>query len=290
MLSLSKGAQPMLSKRYELKFPVSADQKERFLEEAMQGLAPDPHGQHGTYLVSSLYFDSHDFRAYWEKLDGVAYRRKHRLRRYGRRRSGDVEWGAAFMEIKHRRNNTIWKERVELAESGVDAILEDAGQLSRLGGRMLRFPDQRSSTVDAVRRAASAPGFRDVVVVSYQRQAWVGCVDRRLRVTFDGDCRASHPGSGLKGAPPHGAAFVRPGWFVMEIKFDHAIPGWIRGILASQQMRLQRFSKYVSAVQALVSVLPAKPTLRDSPFADGAEQVPKTGDVAEQRALKLRFS
>jgi len=38
---------------------------------------------------------------------------------------------------------------------------------------------------------------------------------------------------------------------VMEIKFDHAIPRWMRDIAVAQGPRLQRFSKYVAGTEAI---------------------------------------
>ena len=248
----------MASKRYELKFLLSAPQKGRFLEEAIHGLLPDPHGRNATYQISSLYFDSSDLRAYWDKLDGVALRRKYRLRRYATVNGQAVSWGPAFMEIKHRYNNTIYKERVALTRDGVQAVLDDASQLADMDRFLLRPEPASRSTVDAIRRAALQTGFQSVAVVSYQREAWIGSVDRRLRLTFDNWCRADLPRDGLSADLSGGLPIVWPGRYVMEIKFDHAIPCWVRDIVVAQGLQMQRFSKYAGAVETLGQAPPAR--------------------------------
>jgi SPX domain protein involved in polyphosphate accumulation len=241
----------MLSKRYELKFLVTGSEKERLIQAASPGLEPDPHGQDAVYGISSLYFDTPCLQAYWEKLDGVAIRKKFRLRRYAVLNAATPVWGAAFMEIKHRRNNTVYKERVPVAESGLEAILEEPSELARLDRHAEQNGLADRSTVEAVMRAASRPGFRPTSVVSYRREAWVGRVDNRLRVTFDAYCRACRPEVRYGADIRAGRAIVPPSLFVMEIKFDHAIPTWIREITVSHQLRLQRFSKYATSIEAL---------------------------------------
>ena len=70
--------------RYELKFLLAAAEKSRFLSLIRDGIRPDRHGdEHGAYRVSSLYYDTMDWQAYYEKLDGVLLRKKFRLRYYG---------------------------------------------------------------------------------------------------------------------------------------------------------------------------------------------------------------
>ncbi len=77
-------------------------------------LIPDEHGgDGGGYELASLYYDSPDFRCYWEKMDGIKIRRKLRL--------GCYETGVPltqetpiFVEIKQRVNRVTQKRRVIL--------------------------------------------------------------------------------------------------------------------------------------------------------------------------------
>ena len=57
----------MKNGRYELKFPlIDMASKERFLEALRPSLKEDPHGDKALYRVSSQYFDTPDYQAYWE--------------------------------------------------------------------------------------------------------------------------------------------------------------------------------------------------------------------------------
>ena len=268
----------MLSKRYEYKFVVTGSQKDRFLEAARPGLDADPHGQDAVYGISSMYFDTPCLQAYWEKLDGVAMRRKFRLRRYAVLNAATPIWGAAFMEIKHRRNNTVYKERVPITESGLEAILEAPSEMARLDRHAKQNGLASRATVEAVMRAASRPGFRPASVVSYRREAWLGRVDSRLRVTFDACCRACLPDARYSADIRAGQAIIAPNLFVMEIKFDHAIPTWIREITVAQELRLQRFSKYATSIEVLELAVASHKNLfvepSERPTADASEDQP----------------
>lgn len=119
--------------RYELKFPMPVTGKAGVVEAAKHALLPDPHGVGAVYRVSSTYFDSPDLSAYWEKVDGERVRKKFRLRYYAVEGEAGAETATgAFMEIKHRINNTVFKERVKLTDAGATAILTDAAELARL--------------------------------------------------------------------------------------------------------------------------------------------------------------
>jgi SPX domain protein involved in polyphosphate accumulation len=280
----------MLSKRYELKFLITGEQKDRFLKAARPGLEADPHGRDAVYGISSLYFDTPCLQAYWEKLDGVAIRRKYRLRRYAALNGATPAWGAAFMEIKHRRNNTVTKERVSIGESGLETILETPTELARLDRYARRNGLASQSTVAAIMLAASRPGFRPASVVSYRREAWLGRVDHRLRVTFDACCRASRPETRYSADIRAGQAILPANLFVMEIKFDHAIPTWIREITVAHQVRLQRFSKYASSIEALqlAPIPPSRKNRSVEPHEARSEDHTETRHLDQQRALSGR--
>ncbi|NUO84375.1 VTC domain-containing protein, partial [candidate division KSB1 bacterium] len=67
----------------------------------------------GVYPITSLYYDTPDYKAYWDKIDGQRNRRKVRVRVYG---NGVVSAATpAFVEIKARRIQFLNK-RAEATE------------------------------------------------------------------------------------------------------------------------------------------------------------------------------
>ena len=80
--------------RFELKYVLTLQQAAQFKQDLRRYLTPDKHGNdNGRYALSSLYFDSPNLRCYWEKENGIKFRRKLRLRRY---ETGSVLSSAGF--------------------------------------------------------------------------------------------------------------------------------------------------------------------------------------------------
>lgn len=269
--------------RYELKLVVDGATKQRFLDAVRDNLHADPHGDNAVYRVSSLYFDSPDFRAYWEKLDGESLRRKYRLRYYSvDEQSGSVN--NAFMEIKHRVHNTVYKQRVALTDQGAAAILADDQELALLDRHAL--PQQEFGLIEQIQRHAMGQPLRAATVITYLREAWMGNVDHRLRVTFDARCQAYQPAAFGQVSNNLGQPILPEQQCIMEIKFDHSIPCWIRDVLVAQQLHLQRFSKYAAGVtqpacSELHQLLNRHRQVRQRPTQ------PVTTAVAQQAALPV---
>src|SRR4030066_1628577 len=100
--------------RFELKYIISLKQAAHLKSGLRAYLIPDEHGSNnGRYFVTSLYYDSPDYRCYREKKDGIKFRRKLRLRRY---ETGTVltEDTPIFIEIKQRIDRVTQKRRAFL--------------------------------------------------------------------------------------------------------------------------------------------------------------------------------
>ncbi len=241
----------MLTRRYELKFPMAVEAIAPFMLAARGSLEADVHGRGTAYRVSSQYFDTPDFSAYREKQDGENVRRKLRLRYYAIDPSGAPRVREVFMEIKRRIGNTVFKERLALTDEGAEAILQDARQLRHIEQHIAPQDLKLRSTIDAIVLAAAREDLRAALVITYLREAWEGSKDARLRVTFDTRCQAYAPGAYLDVASGKGAPILPPNICLMEVKFDSAIPRWVRDVIAMRGLELRRFSKYAAGVEAL---------------------------------------
>ncbi|MEM7560656.1 MAG: polyphosphate polymerase domain-containing protein [Planctomycetota bacterium] len=233
--------------RYELKFVVDAKQRADFLDACRSGLMPDPHGKDAVYRVSSVYFDTSDFAAFWEKMDGEAVRSKYRLRFYSL--AGNATVDAAFMEIKHRIHNTVYKQRLRLTNDGAMAILEDASALARIDELLSRNSSAPDAAAISQIQAAASSGLEAKATITYLREAWMGSYDDRLRVTFDSAGQAYLPGEFAQVGENSGESFLDAEKTILEVKFNQSIPRWIRDILDQQNLVLQRFSKYAEGVR-----------------------------------------
>ena len=246
--------------RFELKYVIGLQQAERFKAALGAYLVPDEHGQKGgRYTVSSLYYDSPGLRCYWEKLDGLRFRRKLRIRRY---ETGDVltEDSPVFVEIKQRVNRVTQKRRASLPYGDALRLCNDR-----------QFPEHSAGDKDAVEEIFAflwQYNLRPASIVRYERQAFIGTeYDIGLRVTFDtGLSFQSHPLHLHEG--PSGLPMLRADRTVMEIKVNERVPYWLTDMIAAHNLQLVRFSKYCRSIEAAQNM----PSMRRCiPVAESAE-------------------
>ena len=101
----------------------------------------------------------------------------------------------------------------------------------------------RRSTIRTIERLAACGNLLPVNVIAYRRQAWMGAVDHRLRLTFDTLVEGRRPAALFDVRTGHGQPLIPPNHCVMELKFNR--------VVALQRVRVQRFSKYATGVDAL---------------------------------------
>ncbi len=231
--------------RYELKFIIDLSAKESLIQAIRGALTTDKNGDRfGAYRVSSLYYDTEDLQAYYEKLDGVLRRQKYRLRYYGEPQDSPE---VAFFEIKHRFANLISKERMRLSPETTRALLSLEAPLRSLSDT----PEApQTPLVGRMLRASLHRPLKPAVIVSYLREAWVGTDDPDLRVTFDHVIEGFLPGDYLSPGKVSGRACLPPDQLVLEVKFDHFLPRWLRQRLVQRGLRPVRYSKYLEAADA----------------------------------------
>ncbi len=183
------------------------------------------HGDdNGNYALSSLYYDTADYRFYWEKKDGIKFRRKLRIRYYESREvlKSDSE---VFLEIKQRLDRVIQKRR---------AILPYKDALDLCNNRTI--PEHGSRAAGVVEEAyclIQQYDLRPMCITSYLRQAFVGSeYDAGLRITFDTDIRYKTEDLCLH-SPKAGAFMISPELSIMEIKVNESIPYWLTELVAN---------------------------------------------------------
>ena len=239
--------------RYELKFLVDAAQRERLLGLIGGNLVADPHGVEARYRISSMYYDTENLRYYTEKVDGIEVRKKVRLRFY--HPGDDAEPRdlptACFMEIKRRFNNAIVKERVTLDTAGALRLLRDEGLLARLHDFAVPANMEERESLVNLDTIIQQEDLHAVNIITYIREAWMGVLDERLRLTFDCFMQAYSPWQVDAVRTNGGAPLATHNAMVLELKFDRAIPVWLRDAIVSLGLVQQRFSKYARGVECL---------------------------------------
>ncbi len=231
--------------RFEHKYVVDLATADRFrclIEEAM---VPDPHAEDGSYRVQSLYYDSAEHRAYYEKLDGVDRRFKIRLRGYGPRPEQEVT--TFFLEAKHRQGQRLGKTRLALPASRVPELV--AGPSLRLANDLGTEPSEAASILEGLIHLE--PLF-PVCVVVYVRQPFVSRIDPTLRVTFDRELEVGGPLTFPMAAGERGMTVLPRDLCVLEIKFHWAMPLWILEACRELGLLQRRYSKYCQCAGTLI--------------------------------------
>jgi len=196
--------------RFELKYLVTLQQAERFKKAVRAYLLPDDHGN-GAYALSSLYYDSPDLRCYWEKVDGVRFRRKLRIRYYETDEVFSDET-PVFVEIKQRIDRITQKRRVVLPYGEALRLCNDR-QLPECAA-------DDKAVVEEIYAFLWQYNLRPVSLVRYNRQAFMGTdYDIGLRVTFDTSLTARTTQPRLHEAGS-GVPILGENWVVMEIKVN----------------------------------------------------------------------
>ncbi|MDX2054652.1 MAG: polyphosphate polymerase domain-containing protein [Polyangiaceae bacterium] len=230
--------------RFELKYIVPVAVRDALIADIRQQMSVDTFGQDGVYNITSLYYDTEDLAAVRSKLDGIKYRRKVRVRAYGKLPEGPDD--LVMVEIKQRINRTVQKRRLALPLRDAYALCSGSLDLERA------WEDPADIDVASeITFLSRAQHLRPTAVVGYQRRAFVGGrYEPLLRVTFDQAiwCR---PPTQLLSPSEERHYMLPPEWMVLEVKTDHAIPSWVSRMLARHDVTLKRFSKYCAAALLL---------------------------------------
>ncbi|MFB7188299.1 polyphosphate polymerase domain-containing protein [Streptomyces sp. NPDC056178] len=228
--------------RFELKYLVPVEQAAEIRDELAERMDQDLHSPVGGYGVWSLYYDTPQLRFYWEKIEGLKFRRKLRIRHYGNL-DGVTDESPVCVEIKQRVNRVTQKRRITLPY-GVARQLCDARE-------MVDHSPKESAFIQEVLELVVRLNLQPTAITGYQREALVGrAADTGLRVTFDRRIRGRDRDFHFGTATPENRFTIPPHLSVMEIKVNERTPHWITDLAARRNLGLIRVSKYVQSIEA----------------------------------------
>lgn len=173
--------------RFELKYIIPAKIRDMLVGELQRNMVADEHGDgQGCYRLSSLYYDSPNYSAYWSKIEGIKYRRKLRLRTYGT--VVDPQTHLGMVEIKQRINKTVQKRRLA-------TTLPHALALCRADRSRSPFESPEDEQLaQEVELLVLSQNLQPACHISYLRQAWAGSIyESGLRITFDEQLQVTPP-------------------------------------------------------------------------------------------------
>lgn len=227
--------------RYEIKYFVDEFKVPELRRELAARMDTDPYSPHGGYPVTSLYYDTPDLRFYWEKIEGLKFRRKVRLRLYGNP-AECTDDTSVQVEIKQRVNRVTQKRRTAMPYGLAQRWLN--------GREEIDYDDSQRPFVNEVSMLIGNLDLRPIVTTGYLREAFVGRgADLGLRVTIDhkvhGRDRDFHFASGADNR-----FIIPPKLAIVELKANERVPYWVTDLTARLDMSVIRVSKYCQSVEA----------------------------------------
>lgn len=225
--------------RDELKYIITTNDRNYLIEMWRMRLEKDPHTDHCAMTpILSQYYDSPNLRFYEEKLDGIGFRNKVRLRTYGMK----FEPGqTTFLEIKQRVWDKVRKVRHRIKDFKLEHLDPKTWNLAD-AENMAAF----SVLVEKYRLRPSAQ-------IWYQREAYQGAANPDLRVTFDSCVMGMFPGELLSPdmMDDPSRKLLPDNLVILEIKSNSGIPSWVPEGVRRIELIQQTVPKYVMGVEKL---------------------------------------
>jgi hypothetical protein len=197
---------------------------------------------HGPALITSLYYDTRDLRCYWEKIEGLRFRRKLRIRVYGPPEAINDDT-TVFVEIKQRVNRVTQKRRIPLTYKDARVLCDERTDPDN--------PEVRQEFVNEVLTLVHALDLQPTAITNYQREAYVGVdADTGVRITLDHRVRGRNRDFylGTVGATNH---FIIPSHLaVVELKANERVPAWFTDLAAELNLNTVRISKYCQSIES----------------------------------------
>ena len=233
--------------RFELKYILDIGFAKEVMARLKEYMTLDEHGdKYGNYFLSSLYYDTEDFRFFWEKLEGIKFRRKLRIRRYddGKKLT---ENSKVFVEIKQRMNKVTQKRRIVLPYGDALKLCNEY--------KPVKCDQMDQQVMDEMLHMLLSYQLKPQCITNYQRTAFKGHedYDPGLRVTFDTNLRYRRENLDLADSE-RGPFMLEPDKCIMEIKVNDRVPYWLTEFAADANFQLLRISKYCTGLQCAEAV------------------------------------
>jgi len=182
----------------------------------------------GSYWIRSLYFDTLDNKDYYEKIIGHNIRKKIRLRIY------DKATTLVKLEIKNKINHYTYKESINISRKDANKLI--VGDSSSL----LNYKEDATNKVFLFMHRDI---YRPTVIIDYEREAYLYPFEN-IRVTLDRNVRAAYNANNLFAENICMIPVFNNEILVLEIKYDHMIPIFLKRVLSNFAIESSQISKY----------------------------------------------
>lgn len=216
-------------KRYELKYVLTKEQKQKMLEVISPYMTLDKYGRS---TIRNIYYDTDNYRLIRASIEKPEYKEKMRIRSY----SLATPDSTVFVELKKKFKKVVYKRRIALPEKQAVEWVN--------GKDKLENETQISKEIEYFRDFYE--NLKPTVFLSYEREAYFSNDESDFRVTFDENILARTTDLSLC-SEPYGNYVLDPALTLMEIKCAGGIPLWMAHALSKEGIFKTSFSKYGTA-------------------------------------------
>lgn len=221
-------------KRYELKYMLTREQKQKILKAMAPYMALDKFGR---TTIRNIYFDTDTYRLIRNSIEKPTYKEKLRIRSYSK---ADAD-STVFVELKKKYKHVVYKRRVSLPEKeAMQWICKE---------RHCQMNTQIAQEIDYFLEYYQT--LHPTVFLSYEREAFYSRDKSDFRVTFDENILCRQDNLSLE-AEAYGTPLLPEGMVLMEIKCSGGIPMWMARTLSEEHIYKTSFSKYGTAYKTMI--------------------------------------
>ncbi len=214
--------------RHEIKFTINNNYARILKDRLLSIMKIDENGKNG-YFIRSLYFDTPSSDAYYEKMDGVLYRKKYRIRLYNQ----DKDF--IRLEKKLKLDNMTSKEQTKISKEECEKLIN--GDVS--------YFDFQDELLKHFALEIKARGLKPSVIVDYERLALTYPVSD-VRITFDYNIRSGKYNYNLFEFDNNSQKVIDDDQMILEVKYNEFLPSPIAAILSTIPSARQAFSKFAA--------------------------------------------
>lgn len=224
---MTKEKQP-LRLRHELKHSINAIDDYEVSWRLRKLFKHDENADsHGSYRVSSLYFDTPYDKALRQKIDGVNQREKFRIRYY------NEDTSFIRLEKKFKINGLCGKHSARLTKEQVEQILN---------GDIAFLLESENPLLIELYSKMKGQILRPKTIVCYEREAFL-YGPGNVRITMDRNIRTGYNSLDFLNPKLHHLG-VSENITVMEVKYDDFLPDIVKQAVQVPNRQASAFSKY----------------------------------------------
>lgn len=221
-------------KRYEMKYMLTLQQKEKVLAAMEPYMKLDKYGR---TTIRNIYYDTDTYLLIRRSIEKPAYKEKLRIRSYSQAEPDST----VFVELKKKYKHVVYKRRISLPE-------EEAMEWISRENHCHKYT-QISAEVDYFLDYYET--LHPAVFLSYEREAFYSNDGSDFRVTFDDTILCRQENLSLE-SEVYGTPLLPEGMVLMEIKCSGGIPLWMTHVLSEEHIYKTSFSKYGTAYKTII--------------------------------------